>query len=56
MLAILAAVLFAVGYILQASAAHTNTWLSPGALTLAGLFCLALHLAGVGTWTRRPPQ
>lgn len=54
MLAILAAVLFAVGYILSASAAHTNTWLSPGALTLAGLFCLALHLAGVGAWTRKP--
>jgi hypothetical protein len=57
MLAIVAAILFAVGYILDASAAHTNAWLSPGALTLAGLFCLALHLCGVGaTWTRRPPQ
>lgn len=54
MLAILAAILFAVGYILDASAAHTNAWLSPGALTLAGLFCLALHLAGVGNWTRKP--
>ncbi len=56
MLAIIAAVLFAVGYILDASAAHTSAWLSPGALTLAGLACLALHAAGIGTWTRRPPQ
>jgi len=55
MFAVLAAVLFAVGYILSGSAAHTNAWLSPGALTLAGLFCLALHLCGIGTWTRRPP-
>lgn len=53
MLAILAAILFAVGYILQASAAHVSAWLAPGALTPAGLCCLALHLAGVGTWTRK---
>jgi len=58
MLAILAAILFAVGFILDGSGTHTNAWLSPGALTLAGLFFLALHLCGIGTttWTRRPPQ
>jgi hypothetical protein len=55
MLAIIAAVLFAVGYVLDGAGDHTNTWLSPGALVLAGLALLALHLSGV-TWTRRPPQ
>lgn len=56
MLAILAAIFFGVGFVLSGNGDHTNTWLSPGALTLAGLLCLALHLAGIGTWTRRPPQ
>lgn len=53
MFAFLAAVLAAVGYILAGSGAHTSAWLSPGALTLAAVACLALHL-GVGAWPRKP--
>lgn len=52
MLAIIAAVLAAVGYTLEASGAHVSPWLSPGALTLACLALLALHLAGV-SFTRQ---
>lgn len=51
MLAIIAAILFGVGYILDGAGDHTSTWLSPGALTLAGLACLALHLSGIN-WPR----
>lgn len=53
MLAVIAAVLFAVGFILTGSGDHTSTWLSPTALILAGLACLALHLAGIN-WSRKP--
>ena len=51
MLAVIAAVLFGVGFILQGSGAHTNAWLSPTSLLLAGLACLALHMCGIN-WTR----
>lgn len=47
MLAVLAAILAGVGYILAGTGAHTNDWFSPGALTLAALACLALHLSGL---------
>lgn len=53
MLAVIATVLFGVAFVLNGSGAHTNAWLSPLSLALAGLACLALHLSGV-TWTRRP--
>lgn len=53
MLAILAAIAFGTGYILDASGAHTDAWLSPAALILLGLALLALHLA-TGWWPRRP--
>lgn len=54
MLGIIAAVLFAVAFIVNGSGSHTNMWFSPMSLMFAGLFCLALHLVGVGTsWVRR---
>ena len=53
MLAVIAAVLAAVGYILNSAGAHTNTWLSPLSLLLAAVALLALHLAGVN-WSRKP--
>ncbi len=58
MLAIIAAILFGIGFVLSGSGDHTNAWFSPTSLILAGLTCLALHLCGIGTttWTRRPPQ
>lgn len=52
MLAIIAAVLFGVGFVLSGSGAHTNAWLSPISLLLAGLACLALHIAS-GAWSKR---
>jgi hypothetical protein len=52
MFALLAAVLALVGYILDGSKAHTSPWLSPGALTLACLALLALHLT-TGNWPWR---
>lgn len=53
MLAIIAAVLAAVGYILNGAGGNTSPWLSPLGLGLAALALLALHLSGV-SWTRRP--
>lgn len=52
MLAILAAIAFGTGYILDASGAHTGTWVSPGALVLLGLALLALHLVAP-SWPRK---
>lgn len=53
MFAIIAAILFGAGFILDGSGDHANAWLSPAALTLLGLACLALHLSGIN-WTRKP--
>lgn len=53
MFAYLAAVLAAVGFVLTGAQAHTGPWLSPTALGLAALACIALHLAGAGAWTRK---
>lgn len=50
--AYLAAVLAGIGYIEDASQAHVSPWLSPGALTLAAIALLVLHLAGIGS--KRP--
>lgn len=47
MLAVLAAILAGTGYMLAGTGAHTDAWFSPGALTLAAIACLALHLSGI---------
>jgi hypothetical protein len=58
MLGFIAAVIFAVAFVLSAAAVHTTSaLLSPYSLLFAGLTFLALHLGGVGSgWTvnRRP--
>jgi hypothetical protein len=54
MFGILAAVTFGIGYFEQATTGHTGTWTSPAALTLLGLFFLALHLLGADRWIPRP--
>lgn len=56
MFAVLAAVAFGCGWVLDVSKADVPVALTPGALTLTGLFFLALHLCGVGAgwWARRP--
>lgn len=48
MLAIIAAILFAIAFIIYAAAIATSAVFSPTALLLVGLVLLALHLAGIG--------
>jgi len=47
MLAILAAVLFAIALIMDL--AEVSTGIAASAFVTAGLLCLALHMAGIGT-------
>jgi len=49
MLGYIAAGLFIIAFLLNATSASTDAVFSPTSLALAGLACLALHLAGVGT-------
>jgi hypothetical protein len=49
MLAIIAAILFAIAFVIYAAAVATSAVFSPTGLLLAGLALIALHLAGVGT-------
>lgn len=54
MLAIVAAILFAIAFIINATATATSAVFDPTSLLLVGLVCLALHLAGVGSgWNWR---
>jgi uncharacterized OsmC-like protein len=56
MLAIIAAILFAIAFLLNATNTATNAVFSPMSLLLAGLACLALHLAGIGTGWKVPSR
>ncbi|HXB46279.1 MAG TPA: hypothetical protein VNW50_00850 [Streptosporangiaceae bacterium] len=49
MLAFVAAVLCAIAFLIYATSTSMITVLSPTSLLLAGLACLALHVAGIGT-------
>jgi hypothetical protein len=57
MLAIAAAVLFAVALLFQLASIDVGTVITATTLTTAGLLCIALHMAGVATkrksWSRR---
>jgi ABC-type transport system involved in cytochrome c biogenesis permease component len=57
MVAVIAAVLFALALIIDLFGVSLGAVLSPTNLLTAGLLCVALHLAGIGTnrpsW-RRP--
>ena len=54
MLAIVAAILFFIAFLLHATSTATSAVFSPTSLLLVGLACLALHQAGVGTgWSVR---
>jgi hypothetical protein len=54
MLAIIAAIIFAIAWIINATGTATNAWFSVTDLLLIGLACLALHQAGIGSaWVRR---
>jgi len=53
-LAIIAAALFAIAFVLNAAGAGASPVFTAFSLLLAGLACLALHEAGYGTgWRRR---
>ena len=49
MLGFVAAVLFVIAFLINATSVTTSAVFSATSLMLAGLACLALHLAGVGT-------
>jgi hypothetical protein len=56
MLGYIAAVIFVIAFVINATSTATDAVFSPLSLLLVGLACLALHLAGVGTgwsWPRR---
>jgi hypothetical protein len=52
MLAIIAAILFAVAFLLRVTGTATDVVFSPTSLLYVGLCLLALHLAGVGSGWR----
>jgi hypothetical protein len=56
MFGIAAVVAFAVALILQLASVDKGVLLNPGAFTIIGLLCLAVHLAWPYTpWHRPPP-
>jgi hypothetical protein len=55
MLAIIAAVIFVIAFLLEITGTATNVVFAPTSLMLLGLACLALHLAGIGaSWYNIP--
>jgi hypothetical protein len=48
MLAVIAAIIFVIAYILRLSGAATDAAVAPGSLLFIGLALAALHLAGFG--------
>ncbi|WP_433161031.1 hypothetical protein [Kribbella sp. CA-247076] len=53
MFAIIAAVIFGLALILDWANVRASDAFTPQTLLTAGLLCIALHLAGLGTSTRR---
>jgi hypothetical protein len=49
MLGFVAAVIFFIAVLINATSTSTSAVFSPMSLLLVGLICLALHLSGVGT-------
>ena len=52
MLAIIAAILFAIAFIINVSGTAVSAIFDPTSLLLVGLALLALHLAGIGSGWR----
>jgi hypothetical protein len=52
MLAIIAAILFVIAFIIHATSTHTDVIFSVTSLMLVGLALLALHVAGIGAGWR----
>jgi hypothetical protein len=56
MLAVIAAVIFVIAYILKLTGTATDAAVAPGSLLFIGLALVALNLAGLGpawSWSRR---
>jgi hypothetical protein len=52
MLGFVAAIIFAIAFLINATSTSTDAVFAPMSLLLVGLACLALHLAEVGkNWT-----
>jgi hypothetical protein len=52
--AVLAAILFAIAFVLHGAGGHVPAWFAWQGVTLIGLVLLALHAAGLGpNWPRR---
>ena len=49
MFAIIAAILFAIAFIIHVTSTSVSLVFSPESLVLVGLTLLALHIAGIGT-------
>lgn len=56
MLGYIAAALFIIAFLINATSTSTPAVFSPMSLLLAGLACLALHLAGIGTGWSLPKR
>ena len=56
MLGIAAAVLFGIAFVINAASIAVDAVLSPTSLLLAGLACLALHQAGIGSGWKVPSR
>ena len=56
MLGFIAAVIFAIAFVIAATSTATSAVFAPATLLLLGLTCLALHMSEVGAnWTSRRP-
>jgi hypothetical protein len=54
MLAVVAAIIFAIAFIIRVTGTATDAVFAPDSMLLAGLALLALHQAGIGTkWRYR---
>ena len=53
MLAIVAAVLFAIALLMELASFGLGAVITPATLTTAGLLCIALHMSGVATDRKR---
>jgi len=54
MLGVVAAIIFAIAFIIRVTRTSTDAVFAPDSLVLAGLALLALHQAGIGTkWRYR---
>lgn len=56
MLGFIAAVIFAIAFVIAATSTATSVVFAPGTLLFLGLACLALHLSGVGTGWSAPAR